>query len=174
VGLGRFADPSDPAAQAELQRVREIVIQGDKPFVDSFLAPPLKGAVAGSRPEYNLSRMRERLGKGRWVTLQVGVYERTDVATPSAEDLATIRKAAEDAAVQLRREGEQAFYFHGARRSMVTVGTFPEKDVVNPEKTMIPQAVALQKRHPYNLLNGAGYKANATGKLTASAFVLVP
>jgi hypothetical protein len=175
IGVGRFTDPALPAAQGQLQQVREMVVSGQKPFGNAFFAPPLTGSIAGSRPEYNLQRARQRLGKGQWVTLQVGVYERMDVKNPSEEDLATIRAAAEEAAVQLRREGEQAFYFHGPRRSMVTVGILPEDDVIKkPDRPISVQAEALRKRHPYNLLNGAGYKTNSSERVTSSAFVRVP
>lgn len=171
VGIGRFAEPADPAAQAMLKRVRSIAVSGQQPFADSFIAPPATGGLAGSRPEYNLTRARETGGKGDLVTLQVGVYERIDVRTPSEQDLLEIRAAAEDAVTQLRREGEQAYYFHGPYRSMVTIGIFPEDDVV---KKRHPGAAALKKRNPYNLLNGQGYKTKAGDAIRPSEFVRVP
>ncbi|MGD9689055.1 MAG: hypothetical protein AB7K52_01125 [Phycisphaerales bacterium] len=174
VGLGRFVDPTDPKAQSQLARVREMTVGtvGERPFADAFMAPPAAGAIEGGRPEFNLALARQARGGTRaaLVTLQVGVYERLD-GRATAEDLAEIRKAAESAAAQLRREGEQAFYYHGQRRSMVTVGLFEEDDVV---KRRSAAAAALRKRHPYNLLNGQGYKTSAGGAVRASEFVRVP
>lgn len=178
VGLGRFVEPGSSAALAELRRVRAIAGSGTdgagaKPFEGAFFAPPAGAAAgaSGARPEYNLTRAREQHGKGAFVTLQVGVYERTDLGATSAQDLAEIRAAAEQAAAQLRREGEEAYYYHGPRRSMVTIGAFPEEDVTQKRS---PAAAALRKRHPYNLLNGQGYKSGSSGQVRASEFVRVP
>lgn len=178
VGLGRFVEPGSPAALAELKRVRSIAGSGTdgagaRPFDGAFFAPPAGAAAgaSGARPEYNLTRAREQHGKGALVTLQVGVYERTDLGATSAQDLAEIRAAAEQAAAQLRREGEEAYYYHGPRRSMVTIGAFPEEDVTQKRS---PAAAALRKRHPYNLLNGQGYKSGSSGQVRASEFVRVP
>lgn len=171
IGYGGYADPSDGAAQADLKRVRGTQAGAEKPFADAFLAPPVEGPAVGSRPEYNLVRAREQYGKAQLVTLQVAVYSRLDVQKLSAEDLAAIRQSAEQAAAQLRREGEQAYYFHGQRQSMVTIGVFPEEDVTQKRS---PAAAALKKRHPYNLLNGAGYRTGSGPAPRSSEFVRVP
>ncbi len=53
----------------------------------------------------------------------------------------------------MRTEGEAAFYFHGPRMSVVTVGVFFENDV--DAVTGISRAVRdLQARYPSNLDNG--------------------
>ncbi len=184
IAFGRFGDPTEPAAQGELKRIRAAAISGERPFADAFLAPPPGqggkgpgGAALGARPEYNLARARDQYGKGPLVTLQVGVYTRLDVQRLSPEDLAEIRRSAEEAAIQLRREGEQAYYFHGLRQSMVTIGVFPEEDVTAKQdltKRNNPAAANLKKRFPYNLLNGAGYRTGSGPAPRSSEFVRVP
>lgn len=120
---------------------------------------------------FDLSRVRAQYGKAAIVTLQVGVYERIDGAPLAAGDLAEIRASAEAAVAKLRSEGEPAYFLHGPRRSMVTIGILAEGDVI-PKPT--PEAVAMRKKHPYNLLNGQGYKAGPKGEVKGSEFVRVP
>jgi hypothetical protein len=62
------------------------------------------------------------------------------------DQVAEIRKAAEGAVKALREQGDQAFYFHGPERSMVTVGLFP-----TAEDAAIR---AIQKRFPSHMING--------------------
>jgi hypothetical protein len=143
--------------------------------------PSADGANAGSAPDgaaqprsvsaFDLSRVRGQYGKAAIVTLQVGVYERTDSGQVTAADLAEIRKAAEDAVAKLRAEGDPAYFLHGPRRSMVTIGVFPEEEVTQKRSA---EAAALKKKHPHNLLNGQGYKAGPSGAVRGSEFVRVP
>ena len=65
--------------------------------------------------------------------------------------------------MELRREGELAFYCHGPNRSMVTIGIFGIEDF-DPQKPAMtsPRLVELRKRYPYNLQNGQGVRRTAT------------
>jgi hypothetical protein len=190
IAYGRYGSPEE--AQKDLDRIHEteVTIQGEdgkpirgKPFRDAFLSPPQD--IKGSLPEYDL-RNAKRL-KGDWVlyTLQVGVYSREDKA-PTQKELEEFRKAAEQAVVQLRREGEQAYYYHGPMRSSVTIGLFGKEDY-DPKSHLECAALRqLRKKFPYNLQNGAGVKRTLivtdpkTGKqirqqrLDASGLVAVP
>jgi hypothetical protein len=78
----------------------------------------------------------------------------TNVVKP--EELAEFRKRAEEAVVSLRREGEEAFYYHGPRGSMVTVGVFGPKDldVTKPGRESFALREA-RRKFPFNLVNGA-------------------
>lgn len=163
IGLGRFADPAEPDAQALLQRVRAIDVQGERPFAQSFFAPPQRPAPAGAppgaggaagRPEFNLANARQQFGPRAELTLQVGVYGRDDLERPTDADLAESRALAEAAVQTLRREGELAFYYHGPRRSMVTVGIFSERDL----KDQHPGIDRLKRLFPHNLYNGQGVR----------------
>jgi hypothetical protein len=164
IAYGKYSDGASPEARAGLDKVRntEVIISNvkTKPFDRAFLAPPAE--IPGTMPEYDL-RQAKKLN-GDWViyTLQMAVYTRRDKAATPAE-MAEFRKAAETAVTQLRREGEQAFYYHGPTGSMVTIGLFgkDDYDVQNPGVES-PELTALRKRYPYNLLNGAGMKEKIT------------
>ena len=93
------------------------------------------------------------------------MYTRRDkAATP--KEMAEFRKHAELAVTTLRREGEQAFYYHGPTGSMVTVGLFGQDDF-DPQAAGVesPMLKQVRKRYPYNLLNGQGMKENVKVQL---------
>ena len=156
--LGAFADPGAPDAQALLKQVRETTAEGTKPFSDAFFAPPAEEVNLGTRPEHNLLSAREQFGKRAAATLQICVYGRRDLDRPTEADLAEARRAAEEAAAALRRDGELAFYYHGARMSTVTVGVFSNDDL---KPGASPALDALKKRYPHNLYNGSGIREKA-------------
>jgi hypothetical protein len=169
VALGRYPDASDPRAQKDLERVKAALLDGERLYAGSYIAPPYTGAVKGAAGagDYDLRRAREGFGKNEALyTLQVGHYgfARGDPRKPSAAELAEFRKAAEDAATILRREGELAFFYHGPNGSDVTVGLFGTKDY-DPLKPGLesPQLQLARQRFPYNLLNGRPYRERVKG-----------
>ena len=161
IAYGHYDDPTSKQAKADVDRVKnlEVVVDGQKtkPFAQAFLSPPED--APGSMPEYDLHNARKLSGDWALYTLQVGVYGRGDRKPSTPADLVEFRKAAEQAVVQLRREGEQAYYFHGPNMSMVTVGLFG-KDDYDPQLRGVESATLrlLRQRYPYNLLNGMGTK----------------
>jgi len=159
IGLGRFSEPGDEKAQALIAEVRSTEVEQTRPFAQAFMAPPLT-SDAGSRPEFNLANARKQFGKTARMTLQVGVYGRDDLAKISEKDLAEVRKTAEEAVLQLRREGQLAFYFHSPRRSMVTIGVFAEEDIKPADS---PEIKKLRKLFPNNLYNGQGIREKVAG-----------
>lgn len=179
VAYGRYAAPDDKQAQADLKRIQSILIDGATPFAGAILAPPPYDSLPGSVPEYDLSTLRQRRGKNALYTLQVAAYCRMDGKQASAQDLAQFRAAAEKAVVELRREGEEAFYHHGPRMSVVTVGVFGDKDVdpVHAGKESMVVQMARQ-RHPLNLVNGQGVKVRMRGQaepqLQPSRIIVIP
>ncbi|HYE02888.1 MAG TPA: hypothetical protein VD963_06605 [Phycisphaerales bacterium] len=177
IALGRFAGPDDPEAQAEIARVKRLVVERSRPYDLAFLAPPYKGTLLGARPEYNLvSAAAQFPGRAKY-TLQVGFYGREELASPSEADLRESRRAAEEAAARLRAEGELAYYFHGPKRSMVLVGVFDETDF-DPQTPRFrsPRLVQTQKRFPHNLYNGKAMKARSRERewLVGSELVAIP
>lgn len=178
VAIGRYSSPADPKAREDLERVRAISHGSGKPYEGAVLAPPALGAVEGSDPEMNLATLKARQGKRAVYTLQVAAYERADGKEATPEDLATIRQAAERAAAAMRKDGEEAFYYHGPRRSMVTVGVFGEREADSGTGRLSPALRALQARHPNNLVNGAPLivknRANPKGIVQPSFVVAVP
>jgi hypothetical protein len=161
---GSYPTPDDARAQEDLARVRDLTINGEKPLAEAFLAPP--DEVAGTIPEFDLRNAPKNFrGKEKPLyTLQVAVYTRDDDTSPSPKELAEFRKTAEEAASQLRREGEQAFYYHGPNRSMVTIGLFGARDT-DPLKPGVEsmQLRELRERYKYNLLNGKGIRETRKG-----------
>lgn len=178
LAYGRYRGPEDPRAKQDVERLQGMVINGLNPYAFAYLMPP--GAAAGGVvKEYDLRRARGQFGKSAVYTLQVGVYGREDLKSPTEADLKEARKAAEEGAARLRAEGELAFFHHGPHRSMVTVGVFNTSDF-DPRTPNVQSArlKEMRKKHPNNLYNGAGYKVRTKGmtepKLQESGLVAIP
>lgn len=181
VAYGRYDSPLSRAAQEDLARVRAMEVDGERPFAGAVLAPPPMEGLRGSIPEYDLAGVRESLNAGRakLYTLQIGVYATDDGREPSSSELTRIRRAAEAAAVALRREGEEAYYFHGPRRSMVTIGVFAEQEIPASGRPMGSMRLReAQRKHPHNLVNGQGAMVRTAGqregRLQESRVVEIP
>jgi len=172
VGLGRYADPA--AARTDLANVRGAVIGGDRPFADSFLAPPSQRGQAGTRPEMNLLSATEQYGESAKMTLAIAAYEAPPGATKADRDEA--QKQAEAAVEILRQQGELAFYHHGQRQSVVTVGLFGDKDIATNTRRESERLATLRKRYPVYLLNGGGIKTKAGGieRMVKTELVQIP
>jgi hypothetical protein len=164
IAFGRYPDPASKEARADLDRVRgvEIPMNGtpQKVFLSAFLAPPAD--IHGTRPEYDLRNAKKLNGDWVLYTLQVGVYSREDRKPASPADMAEFRKMAEQAVLKLRSEGEQAFYYHGPSRSVVTIGLWGTDDYDEAAPTGFkdksPALHAMRQRFPNNLQNGMGIK----------------
>lgn len=160
IAYGHYAASDDPSARADLQRIREITINGARPYVGAFIAPPSGESLKGSDPQYDLRNVKSRLGERAVYTLQIGVYGDEELGDPTPEEIETYRRAAEDAVAELRKQGEQAFYYHAAMRSMVTVGVFSRDDhdasVMPPMESSALKAA--RKKFPNNTLNGMGIR----------------
>lgn len=167
---GAYDDPGSPQARKDLAAARAIQIGGARPFESAILAGPAVRGVAGATPEFDLRNVRQFHGeKKAKVTLQIGIYGRTDGRQAPPAEVAEYRKAAEEAVRVLRDQGELAFYYHTAERSTVTVGLFSdERD---------PAIAEFQKRFPFNMLNGqttTNAKAGAGSKGQPSFTVGLP
>lgn len=160
---GAYASATDPKAKSDLAVVRQIA-------PGAILVPPANTASGGTLPDYDLSTLIQRLGRGRgalW-TLQVAYYGHPDRATPTDKELAQFRDAAEKAVIELRAQGEEAFYYHSPRGSSVTVGVFDDSDQVTAVKDPVTgkmkqlprpresmRLLEARRMHPLNLVNGA-------------------
>jgi hypothetical protein len=175
--VGSFDDPQSQEAKSELERIRKITVAGSSgepgakpvqthPYGSAFLAPPTSAAGEGNRPEINLLRVREQHPEAVY-SFQVAVYGRDDIKErkPTEDELRESRRSAEQAALELRSEGEEAYYFHGPSKSMVTIGTFDLTDY-DPQMPQFEseRLKAVRKRHPLNLYNGAAIKVTTPGK----------
>ena len=160
LAYGRYAGPDDPDALSDLARVKSIEWRGIRPFATAVLAPPAQ-ADLGAYPDFNLLNIRHLFGDKARYSLQVIVYGRADREQPTRGDLAQFREAAEQGTLQLRREGELAFYYHGPNTSSVTIGVFGDADYridfgSDGRKTIheSSQLRELKRRFPHLLLNG--------------------
>jgi hypothetical protein len=166
IAYGQFDSPTTPEAKAALEKVRTLQValedgRRGTPFADAFLAPPPD--ATGTLPEFDLRNAKKMKGPDALYTLQVARYGRVDTQAPTPAELAEFRKAAEEATLRLRREGEQAYYYHGPIGSTVTIGIFGKDDFAPGEsggkpEYQSPALLALRKRFPNNLVNGAGVK----------------
>lgn len=143
--FGGYDAPSDRDAQRDLDRLQSLRVDDAQPFRTAFLAPQ-GGPPEGSYPQFNLNNARAEYGQGARYTLQIAVYE-----SPERRDA---MDAAEQAVLELRQDGELAFYFHGPTKSMVTVGLFGDRDYNPQTGRQSSELQALQQRYPNNLLNG--------------------
>lgn len=173
VAYGRYSSPGDAAAQRDLERIRRVTIDGGQPFASAFLAPPVVTAERGPLRELDLRNAREIHGSQVIYTLQIGVYD--PGAGGDASAMQETRRAAEQAAAQLRREGELAFFYHGPNRSMVTIGLFTDRD----HGGSFGESAELQRareQFPHNLLNGQAMRLQgaAGSRLQPSFLVQVP
>lgn len=143
---GSFADPGSAEAREAIQAVRGRVVGGDRLFAEAFFAPPREAVDPGRTPELNLLSARRAFGPEAQYTLQIAFYQskKPDEA----------KRAAEEAAVRLRRDGELAFYYHGPTMSLVTVGVFRDRDFDQRLRPKNPTLLALTERYPLNLHNG--------------------
>lgn len=179
IAYGQYDSPDDPQAVADLKRIREIQVDGQSPYIFAILSPPAEANKIGNLPEYNLVQAKRLFGEDALQSLQVAVYGRDDLKNPTEKDLQECRAKAEEYCTQLRREGEVAFYYHGTRRSMVTIGVFDITDYDPQLPTFNSQRLAeLKKRHPYNLYNGAAIRekrpGQKEGRLQPSTLVKIP
>ena len=179
VAYGKYDAPDSSKAKGDLQRIRSIEIDGQRPFASSFLIPPPKAALAGSTPELDLLNARRMYGPQAKYTLQVGRYAREDFQPASPSERKEFRRLAEEAAAKLRKDGEQAFYFHGETMSLVTIGLFNDADLPRKDRPASALLRDLQTRFPNNLLNGAGVRIRragqkSEGQLAPSVVVATP
>lgn len=195
VGVGRYWTADGAEARAGLARVQGTTVEGQRPFAFAFMYPPAEGATgqpgrgAGGAPTggvgsgggvagaggYDLRTARSQFGEGAKYTLQIGVYGAPDYRDePTPQQLAEARREAERAVAILRQSGEQAWFYHGPLRSMVTVGVFGD-DVLTADAT--PEYALLRQRYPHNLYNGQGLRerlGNTEARMQPSILVKVP
>ena len=125
---------------------------------------PRKSLLAPNKHAGKVSKLDLRAApEGTYFSLQIARFESEDNSVRKTQALAYTK--------QLRDEGSEAYYYHGPNMSVVTVGSF--KDAVlrvgrvtkradgskrlvlpTPSTRYSPQVEALQKKHPYHLLNG--------------------
>jgi hypothetical protein len=154
IAYGHYTDPRSERALGDLARLKAVDVDGAHPFEDAVITPPAYVGL-GQHPEYDLRRARENFPGGVY-TLQVGFYGVPGklLSELPPKDQEEIRGAGEQAAVNLRREGELAFYYHGPTGTTVTVGVFSDADIDLTKQYESLEVRALRERFPHNLVNG--------------------
>lgn len=148
IHYGQYLEPSTARIRADLEVIHAIQFEGRTPFARAFPTVVIPSEI-GQYPQFNLVQLwQDYPGADVLYSLQIGFYSFDD-----AKSQAEARETAETAVAHLRTEGDAAFYYHGPRMSMVTVGVFFEHDV--DVVTGLSRAVRqLQTRYPRNLDNG--------------------
>ena len=143
-----------PDQTKDLERIRDLRLSSENIWPFILATMDVLPTYRGSHPEWNLENAR-----GYW-SLHVAVFYNT-------ESMQARRTAAEEYCALLRSQGEDAYYHHGATRSSVYVGVYPENAVQtfrkqNPlagtvettRRIVDPQMLAAQERFPHSLHNG--------------------
>lgn len=180
IAYGVYRGADDPQAQRDLVRLREMTIEGSRPYAGAILAPPTMEAASGRNPAWDLARVRAARGRDALYTLQIGVYGHADGRQASAQELTEFRRKAEQAVGELRSQGDEAYYYHAPHRSTVTVGVFgpTDYDPLNLPGFRSPSLARAWETHPYNLLNGQAIRERIPGtdqqRLQPSMLVRIP
>jgi len=158
--VGKYDSPASSDAQAMLKRVKEIQIDGQRPYMAAHMLPPPAQNLKGTIPEWDLRNAKAKYGKLAEYTLQVNIYTNPS-GRATASELKEFQKAAEEAVRTLRKDKSEAFYYHDQAGSTVTVGLFSQ-DELDSGFSLKPGAGSgvreLQKKFPYAMVNGAGVK----------------
>jgi len=138
---GGYRDPTGRTALNAQRQVRMIKIDNARPFASAQLVPVVGGGNIAANP----FDLRQFAGH---YSLQVEVYD---------DGVEGHRDVAEQRTQSLREQGDNAFYYHGPHRSMVTIGLFTHDEAFVLKGNIdayTPAIHDLQKRHPRNLHNG--------------------
>lgn len=139
---GRYASATDKGIRPALEKIQQIELDGEKVFAQAQLVP----LVGQGRVIADPFDLRQFTG---YYSLQIGFYD--EAAGPK------FREIAEQAVRTLREEGNEAYYYHGPFRSIITIGVFSyEQAFVSAGNvdTYAPHIRELQKTFPFNLGNG--------------------
>ncbi|QQE12767.1 hypothetical protein JD969_04705 [Planctomycetota bacterium] len=156
VMYGSFEDRKSTEARDELYKIRELTIDNKKPYRMAMMQP-LAGASKISDDPLDA---RSYIG---FYTMQIGFYD------PNFDG--DMRQAAENAVKALRADGEDAFYYHGPKRSLVCVGLFTQQDMSQRHSRQGfqveeygPRIREVQQKYPNNLMNGVTMVTKYKGK----------
>ncbi len=156
VVLGSFASFDAAAAQAALAEAKAFRTRsGVRPFASAILVPPPFEHVS-EMPQFDLERAVASAQRPVAFSLQIEQYD--------AADRSERARVAEQRVLELRRAGEEAFYYHGLRFSVVTVGLFGRAEYDPLLERASPRIEELQERFPQMLLNGRPYTLRVGGR----------
>ena len=152
--IGRFEAPDEPAAQAELKRVKAIERNKQKPFAGVMLMRTTSDDAGGPPKQWDLRSLRAKFPSVRPLfTLQVGAWS---TFGEKGADYAKMRESAERYCAELRKKGHEAWFLHDedTETSIVSVGHF-DRRAYDPKSTLFaPEVQDAMRQFPANLVNG--------------------
>jgi hypothetical protein len=153
VAFGFYDEPTDPDAQAGLDRVKTTEFRGRPVFPRAMLSPIQVGEEREMSP-YDLRIVRKTYPRIRDLyTLDIAVWGDFESGEWSRD---RIRQTAETFCMQLRAKGIEAYFFHNevSAMSSVSVGVF-DQSAYDAQSQMLSSQVRDQMRQfPYRLTNG--------------------
>lgn len=162
---GRYGNPTADTARDTVRQTRMLKVDGRRPFAESQIVSTAAAATGIAGP-YDLRQFPGMF------TLQIEVYD-DQIGN-------TYRSVAENRVRTLRRDGTQAYCYHGPFRSQVTVGLFTRDEAfvaLGVTESYAPAVKELQKKFPHNLYNGSTMIEKAGGRSIGeqtSSLVRVP
>ena len=114
VYYGKYSSENADQAKKDQARLKQLAATGQGFNPRSFIIAPVAQVQTGTPSDYDLRLAA--INPQAIYTLQVAVYD--DLYGEG------FRRAAEQHAARLRADGENAYFYHGPRQSLVTVGVF--------------------------------------------------
>lgn len=173
---GHFSDQTSPEAKTALQETRTAQLDGVRPYESAGFV----SLAATARQATGNLDLRQFVGQGLY-SLQVAAFDEI-----YDKDF---RKSAESYAAELRAKGDEAYFYHGANLSIVTVGLFSDDDFEEvdvqqqsptgiskyKQKVYGPKMLKLQEKYPHNIYDGYTIKEkNPDGTSVEQSSFLVP
>jgi len=166
INFGRYTNESE--ADRDLEQLKRLALAGRfRPAMVALV--PVDQPDSGETGKYDLRAVDI---PDAIYTLQVGMYD--------AEYGADFREAAERAAAEYRAAGEEAYFYHGPRQSLVTIGIFghPAARVIqegpNRGQTEYHPIIRqqYQSKHPYAKHNGRRVPIDESGERFMPSFLV--
>ncbi len=150
--VGKFTGPSDPAAQAKLKEVKQLVVDGQRPFPGAMLTR----TSTDTRPPgpFDVKQLRARFPDvNPLYSLQVAAWSSFGEKSLTRKD---IRASAEKYCKELRAKGFEAWVHHDDDTviSIVTVGHFDHNAYDSKSTLFSGEVEALMRKFPRSLVNG--------------------
>lgn len=123
VCYGYYGDPHDAQAKNDKRRIEALVDVSGQPIFTGVCFQPISSPDPEAPPEWNLAKLPARM----YWSLQIAAFR----------DNSLRKKAAVEAVRDLRKQGVEAYYFHGRAISSVCVGAWPIQAVKRQNETNV-------------------------------------
>jgi hypothetical protein len=151
IWFGRFGSPTDPEAIRAKEMVRSLQRGGAPAFPRAFLSVLPDDAPIGERDIRNLRLLYPNIDP--LYSLEVAMWWTGGSDQISYDE---VRRSAESYVAELRRAGQDAWYYHDPIKEMsaVTVGVFDKRAYDGRSTLYSPEVDALMKQFPVRRMNG--------------------